>query len=456
MSSFLNDVKNIINSSQIKIDSQSLELYSKDWSRFSKSLPMAIVFPRSINEVQEIVKLARFHLIPLVPSGGRTGLSGGACASKGEVVLNFELMNKVLEFNPVDMTVQCQAGVITEELIKFASDNGLYYPIDFAAKGSSQLGGNIATNAGGIKVIKYGLTRQWILGLKVVTGRGELLNLNRGLIKNATGYDLRQLFIGSEGTLGIIVEATLKLCRLPKDQELILFGIQDPESIMKIFEYSQKNLFLTAFEMFTDVALKHVLLQSQIKPPFDNSYPCYVLMEFDKSEVDISSFFEHCLNQSWVCDGILSQSKTQSKELWKYRELIGESIAYLNPYKNDISVTISKVPQLIKKMNEILAHEYPDFEVVWFGHIGDGNLHINVLKPKNEIKDEFEKKCKNVTEKLFQIIHELEGSISAEHGVGITKKDFLSYSCSQLEIEYMKNIKTIFDPDHILNPGKIF
>ncbi len=207
---------------------------------------------RTVAEVQAIVKLANTLEFAIVPSGGRTGLSGGAVAANGEVVVSFDYMSHISDFDPIDRTVVCQAGVITEQLQDFAEDRGLFYPVDFASAGSSQIGGNIATNAGGIKVIRYGMTRDWVAGLKVVTGNGDLLELNRGLLKNNAGYDLRQLFIGAEGTLGLIVEATMQLTRQPKNLTAFVLGVEDFNGIMNLFNRFQAEMDLTAFEFFSE------------------------------------------------------------------------------------------------------------------------------------------------------------------------------------------------------------
>ena len=208
----------IVGEKKVRLDAESLDVYGKDWTKVVDPSPAAIIFPRSIEQVQAIVKLANQHQIALVPSGGRTGLSGGAMAANGELVIAFDDMNQITDFNAIDRTVRCGAGVITEQLQNFADEQGLLYPVDFASSGSSQIGGNISTNAGGIKVIKYGMTREWVAGLTVVTGAGEVLDLNMGLKKNNSGYDIRQLFIGAEGTLGFIVDATMRLSRQPYHQ----------------------------------------------------------------------------------------------------------------------------------------------------------------------------------------------------------------------------------------------
>ncbi|MES2662357.1 MAG: FAD-binding oxidoreductase, partial [Pseudomonadota bacterium] len=220
--------------------------YGRDWTKFFTPNPTAIVFPKTTDQIVQIVQFANQHSIAIVPSGGRTGLSGGAVATNGELVLVMDRMNKILDFDSIDQTVRCQAGVITKQLQQFAEEKQLMYPVDFASSGSSQLGGNIATNAGGIKVIRYGLTRRWVAGLSVVTGKGELLHFNHGLVKNATGYDLRHLFIGSEGTLGIIVEATMQLCKPPNDHSVLLLGLPDMAAVMQVFSLFRDQFDLSA------------------------------------------------------------------------------------------------------------------------------------------------------------------------------------------------------------------
>lgn len=240
----------IVGETTVKIDADSLKIWGCDWTKHYTPAASAIVFPASTEEVQAIVKLANAEKISLVPSGGRTGLSAGAVAAQGEVVISFDRMNQVLEFLPADRMVRVQAGVVTAQLQQFAIERGLYYPVDFASAGSSQIGGNIATNAGGIKVIRYGMTRSWVLGLTVVTGKGDILHLNKGMTKNATGYDLRHLFIGAEGTLGFVTEAQIKLERQPRDLRTLVLGTPDFSSVMHIRSAFQAKLDLTAFEFF--------------------------------------------------------------------------------------------------------------------------------------------------------------------------------------------------------------
>lgn len=455
------ELTRILDSNRVLTDDANLIEYGRDWTKYLQPKPSAVVFPKSTEEVVQLVQWARKAKVALVPSGGRTGLSGGAAALNGEVVVSFQKMNRILGFDEFDQTVTVEPGVVTETLQNYAEEKKLYFPVDFASRGSSHIGGNVATNAGGIKVLRFGLIRQWVAGLEVVTGAGEVLQLNNSLVKNATGYDLRHLMIGSEGTLGFITKITLNLTRPTERQALFVFGVSDLSSVMKIYHAFKKELPILAFEMFTDLALKHVLEHHKdLKAPFGERCPYYVLAELEVTSENVETraleLFESGVEQGWIIDGIQAQNPQQAKDLWRLREDISEATSPHTPYKNDISVRVSRVPEFLTDMDNILKKEYPQFEAVWFGHIGDGNLHINILKPKDMATEEFLKRCKGVDEKMFAMIERLQGSVSAEHGVGLTKKPFLGHTRSEAEIRLMRGIKQVFDPDGIMNPGKIF
>ncbi|GAA0908860.1 FAD-binding oxidoreductase [Rothia nasimurium] len=451
----LSELARLLPDLKLSTDPGDLEHHGRDWTRRWTPAPLAVAFPADIAQVQAIVRWAAQTGVAIVPSGGRTGLSGGAVAAHGELVLSLDRMNKVLDFNPVDRTLTVQPGIALEAVQQAARDRGLIYPVDFAARGSCQIGGNIATNAGGIRVIRYGNTRQWVAGLKVVTGTGELLDLNKGLVKNASGYDLRHLVIGSEGTLGIVVEATLWLTAPPPDTQVMLLAIPAMDALMKVFAEANHRLRLEAFEFFTDRALAHVTAHGAQKP-FAEDHPFYVVTEFDAAgEADALDFFERCVEEGWVVDGVIASSDAQAAALWRLREGITESLARYKPYKNDVSVRISVVPAFMEEMQRLLSAEYPHFDVVWFGHIGDGNLHINVLKPDDLANDTFVSQCEHVTSLLVETLHRHEGSISAEHGIGLVKKPWLGSVRSDAEITLMRGIKAAWDPRNIMNPGKL-
>jgi len=456
----IQELSAVLTPEQVAVDPASLETYGQDWTRFTPPAPTAIVFPRDTADVVAVVECARRCQFALVPSGGRTGLSGGACAANGEVVVSMDKMNAISPVNLTDRTVTVGAGAITQNVQQAARDADLFYPVDFASSGSSQIGGNIATNAGGINVIRYGMTREWVAGLTVVTGKGEVLELNKGLMKNNTGLDFRHLFIGSEGILGFITEATLKLTAPPKDPTVLVLGLSDMSAIMTVLDRIQSTTPLLAYEFFSELAVSKVVDHAGVARPFETRTPFYALVEFerenDMTDAHVFEAVEQCMEEGWVIDAVMSQSVAQARALWRLREDISETISRWTPYKNDISSTVSKVPELLAAVDDVVHKNYPDWEVVWYGHIGDGNLHLNILKPENLQIEEFKARCSEVSTDIFDAIKTLGGSVSAEHGVGTLKAPYLGYSKSDSEIDAMRAIKAIFDPDGILNPGKVF
>ena len=456
----IQELSAVLTPEQVAIDPASLETYGQDWTRFTAPAPTAIAFPRDTADVVAVVKCARRCKFALVPSGGRTGLSGGACAANGEVVVSMDKMSAISAVNLTDRTVTVGAGAITQNVQQVAKNAGLFYPVDFASSGSSQIGGNIATNAGGINVIRYGMTREWVAGLTVVTGKGEVLELNKGLIKNNTGLDFRHLFIGSEGILGFITQATLKLTAPPKDPTVLVLGLSDMSAIMAVLDRIQLTTPLLAYEFLSELAVSKVVDHAGVIRPFETRTPFYALVEFerenDMTDAHVSEEVEQCMEEGWVIDAVMSQSVAQARAMWRLREEISETISKWTPYKNDISSTVSKVPELLAAVDDVVHKNYPDWEVVWYGHIGDGNLHLNILKPENLEIEEFKARCDEVSTDIFDAIKTLGGSVSAEHGVGTLKAPYLGYSKSDSEINAMRAIKAIFDPDGILNPGKVF
>jgi FAD/FMN-containing dehydrogenase len=459
MSDLIAQLRHLLCADRVRTDPGDLEHYGRDWTRQYPPAPLAVALPETVDEVQALVRWAIGADVAIVASGGRTGLSGGAVAMHGELVVSFERMNRILGFDPVDRTLTVQAGVVTEAVQHAAREHGLFYPVDFGSRGSSQIGGNVATNAGGIKVIRYGLTREWVAGLKVVTGTGELLELNRGLIKNATGYDLRHLLVGSEGTLGLVVEATLRLTDPPASPQVMVMAVPDMQAVMAVFAACRQRLSLTAFEFFTDAGLAQVLSHGG-KRPYESDAPCHVLVEYEapgESDVEAAlAVFEQAAEEGWVIDGVMAQSEAQAADLWHLREGITEAVAPRTPYKNDVSVRVSRVVPFLADMQALFEREYPDFEVIWFGHVGDGNLHISVLRPESMDMPDFVRECGRVTEMLCAVLQRHGGSISAEHGVGLLKKPYLGSVRSSQEIGLMRQVKRVFDPHGILNPGKLF
>jgi len=446
----------IFSPKQIARDDDTLAQWGRDWTRDKTPAPSAVVFPESSEQVQDLVRKAAEAGTALVPSGGRTGLSGGAVAANGEVVVSFDKMNAILDFDSTDRIVRCQPGVITAALQSFAAEQGLMYPVDFASSGSSHIGGNIATNAGGIKVIRHGLTRDWVSGLQVVTGKGDLLKCNQGLTKNATGYDLRHLFVGSEGTLGLIVEAEIRLAQAAEPHRVMVLGVPQFADLLNVLGCFQEHITLSAFEFFSQLALDKVRAHRELAQPLSEPSAFYALLEFDQSaEERAMTAFTACLEAGWVVDGVLSQSDAQAASLWQLREGISESIAAETPYKNDLAVKVSALPQFLQRVTDCVTHAYPDYEVCWYGHIGDGNLHLNILKPQGLTIEEFYANCSQISPQIFALVQEVGGSISAEHGVGTLKADYLQFSRSPEQIAAMRALKAVFDPAGIMNPGKL-
>lgn len=423
--------------------------------------PSLVVFPRSIPEVQAVVRACAAHGVPIVPSGGRTGLAGAATATAGEVVLSLEKMQAVLAVDPAARTLRCEPGVTLQGVHEAAAAHGLLYPVDYASKGSAQIGGSLATNAGGVKVLRYGLTRDWVLGLKAVVASSACLDLGGALIKNNTGYDLRQLFIGSEGTLGVIVEVTLRLCRPPADALVALCAVADDAAVLALFtRLRASSLTLSAFECFDDGCLAHVLHHRGGASPFASPSPRYVLVEV---EVPISGAAAREATESEltdvladVDDALLAGTPAQARGLWALREDISESLHRHTPHKADIALPVARVGDFLRAWRPAVAQRLPEIEALCFGHVGDGNLHLNLLRPADLALPEFLDRVHGFDDETYALVQACGGSISAEHGVGLLKRDHLHYTRSAEEVAIFKGIKAALDPHGLFNPGKIF
>lgn len=459
---FLKDLSCGLPNSLIDTSPEKLESHGRDWTRFHKPSPCGVAFPKTTKDVLKIVQLCSKHQIPIVPSGGRTGLAGGAVASKGELIISFDRMNRMDPVDALSRTLRVQAGSVTEAVHEHCAPHGLIWPVDFASKGSSQIGGNISTNAGGLKVIHDGLTRNWVLGLQVVTMKGEILELNGALEKNNTGLDLKQLFIGTEGTLGLITEATLKLAKMPGEMNVLFFALPHFRAVLDLFLEVRKSPFtLHAFETFSDKCLNLVCAEHHFKPPFSEKAGAYALMEIEhplstEAQDQLDHWISALFSSGLVINGTLAQSPAEAKALWAYRERISESLSQKGlPHKNDVSLPIANLVAFVDELEVHFPQKHPDLEIFLFGHIGDGNLHINTLRPSSMSVEEFLKLCHQADEDLFKLVQKYKGSISAEHGIGLLKKEALHYTRSPEEIAYLRAIKSVFDPQGLLNPGKI-
>lgn len=422
-------------------DFESFHHYLTDRSR-EPGAAEGVLFPESTASVEDIVRFCRAEKIPLVPSGGRTGYAGGAVA-RGGLVLSLEKMDRLLVVHPEVPALSVQAGMITENVQKEAESLGLFFPVDFASAGSSQIGGNIATNAGGIRVIRYGMMRQHVLGLTVVTGRGETLRLMSSVRKDNAGPDLKHWFIGSEGIFGIITEAMLSLCRPMREPVTAMAALGTFAEVIELLGRSRREVELTAFECFDRRSLEAVRAHTGLPEPLEQA-PWYALLEWEAQEK------EPDLGNASVA---VAPSSAHAEQMWKYREAVSESLSMHTVYKNDISIPPQAMAEYIDSMKDEAAAGGLDIAI--FGHAGDGNLHVNLICPRGLSADEFQKRARAFTVKSYDYIHAVHGSISAEHGIGLLKRsDFLLHAADE-KIDLLRRMKTLFDPDGILNPGKV-
>lgn len=448
----------MLGAERVSEDKNDLSDYGRDWTRVHSPDPSLILFPKTTNEAEKIVSYCYAENIKIVPSGGRTGLAAAAVAAEKEVVISMNKMNRVLDIDVESGSINVEAGAILENVQKAVEEAGMYFPLDFAARGSCQIGGCVSTNAGGLKVIKYGMTRELVLGLEIVTPTGGILHLNSNLHKNNSGYDLKQFFIGAEGTLGLITKATLKIVPKPKRLQLALLATEHFSTILEILKAAKlRSLDITAFEFYTRACMEAVLAHvHECRSPFEQIHPFYVLIEVDEGDNpdELQTFLES--NEHLIADATLAMNQKTFKELWLYRENIPETIPKLgNVHKNDIAVPISSMPSFVTELEKIIRDKYSAFQVLLFGHIGDGNIHVNVIDSSRMAMDAFRRMTDILDIELCTLIKSYNGSISAEHGIGLLKKKLMYLTREPEEIQMMKQIKSAFDPKNIFNPGKI-
>ncbi|MFO7564598.1 MAG: FAD-binding oxidoreductase [Enhygromyxa sp.] len=468
---FVARLREVLGDDELILDGDDLHYYGSDRCKGGWPVaPGAVALPRTVEQVQAIVRLCSALRVAIVPSGGRTGLTGAATAIAGELVLSLERINAIVEIDGPARLLRCQAGATLEAIQDAAASVGLEYPVDFAAKGSAQVGGSVATNAGGVKVIRYGLTREHVAGLEVVLADGELLSLDGELIKNNTGYQLRQLFIGSEGTLGIIVGVTLSLTRPPAGHLVVLCSLPSDAAVLELFARLRgSTLTLSAFECFDRGCIDRVVAHRGVEQaaPLEELGPMQVLIEVELGEHEardddgptheaLMSLLADAQEAGELLDAVVAQTDAQARELWAWREDISESLHPFTPHKADVAVPIREVVRFVARWREAVAEALPEIPALCFGHVGDGNLHLNLLRPEGMSLDEFLSACHEFDPRMYGLVREHRGSVSAEHGIGLLKREYLDYTRSPREIESMRAIKRIFDPLGILNPGKVF
>ncbi|HWS75472.1 MAG TPA: FAD-binding oxidoreductase [Quisquiliibacterium sp.] len=438
-----------------------------DWRKRYTGRALGVAQPDSTAEVAAIVRWCAEHRVPLVPQGGNTGMVGGATPDESgrALVLSLARMNRIRDVDTVNNTATVEAGVILANLQQAARDAGRLFPLSLAAEGSCTVGGNLSTNAGGVQVLRYGNTRELCLGLEVVTPAGEVWHGLRGLRKDNTGYDLKDLFIGAEGTLGVITAATMKLYPLPAAQVTALAAVPDPHAALRLLVLAQKRLAasLTAFELISDYCMQ--LVERHLpanRRPLAQASPCYVLLESSdfESEAHANERFEALLGEAMeagdVTDAAIAGSIAQSRAFWAIREGIPEAQALEGRnIKHDISVPISSIGRFIDETNAAIERAFPGVRMVVFGHLGDGNLHYNVSPAPGVTPEDFMANEAAINHITYEAVAAHRGSISAEHGLGRLKPEENVHYKSALEIGMMRAIKATLDPLGIMNPGKV-
>ncbi|HLT26169.1 MAG TPA: FAD-binding oxidoreductase, partial [Zeimonas sp.] len=409
--------------------------------------------------------------VAVVPQGGNTGLSGGATPDESgrSIVLSLARLTRVRAVDTINNSITVEAGCTLARVHEAAREAGRLFPLSLPSEGSCTIGGNLATNAGGAAVLRYGNTRELCLGVEVVTAEGRVWNGLRGLRKDNTGYDLRDLFIGSEGTLGVITAATMKLYPQPAAQVTAMAAVQDPHAALRLLELAQSMLgsSLTAFELISNLCLELVAQHfPEHRRPFAEAAPYYVLLETSDSESEahanaqFEALMERALESEIVLDAVIATSGAQSRALWALRELISEAQALTGKnVKHDISVPISSIGDFVEQTNEAMQRAFPGIRMVVFGHLGDGNLHYNVSPPVDRSGPEHEEAFLALQPEMNRLVHDavvaFHGSISAEHGLGQLRRDEAARYKSDVEIALMRQVKRALDPLGIMNPGKV-
>ena len=447
-------------------DPNEIEPHTKSWrDNWNGWVPM-VVKPATTEEVAEVVKVCAESLTPIVPQGGNTGLTGASQPHPdgSEIILSLSRMNKVREIDTLNDTITVEAGVVLQQIQQAAADADRLFPLSLGAQGSCQIGGNLSTNAGGTQVLRYGNTRNLALGLEVVLPDGRIWNGLRGLRKDNTGYDLKQMFIGAEGTLGIITAAVMRLFPKPSDIQTAVVVVPDPTAAVKLLALARSVAGdqVTGFELMkrncVEIAVKHI---PNTVDPIKDAYPWYVLVELTGQGAPgtLAGPMEDLLGkgheQGLVLDAAMASSGQQSQQMWHLREAMAEAQNYEGAsIKHDVSVPVSKMPEFIERATTKLEETYPGIRVVCFGHIGDGNVHFNPAQPVGADTAKFYEETPAINRIVHDLIADMDGSISAEHGLGRLRLAEAGHYKSPVEQDLMRTVKLALDPRNIMNPGK--
>jgi len=444
-----------------------LDFYNEDWMRKYKGQSKLVLKPTTTEQVAQIIKYCNEQNLAVCPQGGNTGLVGGSIPVFDEIILSVSNLNKIRSFDNVSGILKCDAGVILESADEYIKENGNYiFPLDLGAKGSCHVGGVVATNAGGLRLLRYGSLHGSVLGLEVVLPNGEIMNSMHSLRKDNTGYDLKQLFIGSEGTIGIITGVSILCPPRPNAFHVSFLGVESYEMVQKVFQKAKNELgeVLSAFEFMDGKSLQLTKSHITSPEPLEEEYPFYVLIETSGSNAEhdsakLEAFLSSAFEEELVLDGTVSTNESEAKNLWSWREMIPESSAAGGGvYKYDVSLPLKDLYSLVDAVNEKLEaaglssvtdESKPVISAIGYGHVGDGNLHLNVAVRTYTKEVE---KC--LEPFVYEFVSSKKGSVSAEHGLGFQKKNYIGYSKSEQEIKMIKQLKNIYDPKGILNPYK--
>lgn len=469
MTEFLARLQQTLGEDVVLTQPEDIAPWLTDWRGLYRGQAQAVVLPRTTQQVSQCLALCHEYGQPVVPRGGNTGLCGAATPDGGSdnVVLALARLNSVRDIDTVGNTMTVEAGCILETLQGLADAQERLLPLSLAAQGSCEIGGNLSTNAGGVNVLRYGMARELVLGLEVVLPDGTIVDELHPLRKDNTGYDIKQLFIGAEGTLGVITAATLRLQPKLHSRSVALFAVGDVRHALSAFEvlYAKCGSYIQAYEYISDACMQLVTTYLQdLRSPFAHAHAGYVLVELgdvtvsprlqDLLESSIEILFERELSE----DAVVATSLAQLKTLWRLREDISEAQQADGPnLKHDVSVPIRMLPDFMQRVEALLAEQFPGVRFYASGHFGDGNIHCNVSRPLGAPLDYFvtDDRGHAITSALLAVVHEFKGSISAEHGVGQLKRDhFLQYK-SPSSLALMRKIKAAIDPQGIMNPGKV-
>ncbi len=459
----LDALKAIVGSDGWVSDPAALEPHLTEWRGKARGRTPVMLLPRTTSIVAEVLAYCSANGISVVPQGGNTGLCGGAIPDESgeQVLLNLRRLNKIREIRPDDFSVTVEAGCLLADVQTAAAEAGRLFPLSLSAEGSCQIGGNLSTDAGGINVIRYGTAREQVLGLEVVLANGDVIGGLRSLRKDTAGYRLETLFVGSEGTLGIITAATLKLYPQPGESVTALVSIADASDSVRLLSRLRAACgdTIDAFELISRTALDYVIRHiPDTRDPFDTVHDWYVLLELSSDHVreTLEAALMACLGDELISDVVVAKSDSESAAFWRIRHSISAAQKYEGAsIKHDIGVPIDRIPELLEEGSALVESMLPGGRLCAFGHVGDGNLHYNVGQPPGEDDGQFQTAGEAFTSALYALVSRLGGTFSAEHGVGVFKKNHLSRFRSDSELALMRTLKTTLDPANILNPGKV-